>query len=72
VLAVYREGIFLRLPVVATDLVPSERRPPSKLTVPALTELVALAERSRVLCPSPPTPSGSASAAIAENASSPS
>lgn len=62
VLMVYREGVFLRLPLVVTDLVLSERRPPSKLTTQAVTELVTLAEQSRLLCPSPPKPSGNTSA----------
>lgn len=69
-LVVYREGVYLRLPLVATDRVLSERRPPAKLTVQALTELVTLAEQLR-LCLSLPTSSGTASVPSANNASSP-
>lgn len=69
-LVVYREGVFLRLPLVATNLIPSERRPPAKLTVQAVTELVTLAEQLR-LCPSPPTSSGTPSVPSANSASSP-
>ncbi|MEA3643627.1 MAG: hypothetical protein VBE63_27405, partial [Lamprobacter sp.] len=70
VLVVYQEGVFLRLPLVATDLVLSERRPPAKLTVSAVTELVTLAQRFGV-CPSLPTPSGTASVPSANSTSSP-
>lgn len=70
VLVVYREGVYLRLPLACTDLAGSERPTPSKLTARAVTELVSLAEHYRLLCPSHPKPSGSTSAPNADEPSS--
>jgi len=58
VLVIYQDGMVLRIPMAATNLVPP--RPPSenKLTFAAITELVSLAEQWEVLCLSTPTKSG--------------
>jgi hypothetical protein len=62
VLVIYQDGMVLRIPMAATNLVLP--RPPSenKLTFAAITELVSLAEQWEVLCLSTPTKSGHDSA----------
>jgi hypothetical protein len=71
VLVVYHhKGVYLRLPIAATDLAPSTRPTPTKLSVQAVTELITLAEQYRLLCPSAQQPSGSTSAPHADKPSS--
>jgi len=70
VLVVYREGVYLRLPLASTDLTDCERPVPSKLTAQAVAELVSLADHYRLLCPSHPKPSGSTSAPNVDEPSS--
>jgi hypothetical protein len=72
VLVVYkRKGVYLRLPIAATDLAPAPRRAPpaSKLNAQAVTELITLAEQYCLLCPSPPQLSGGTSAPNADKPS---
>jgi hypothetical protein len=71
VLVVYHhKGVYLRLPIAATDLAPSTRLTPTKLSVQAVTELIILAQQYRLLCPSSQQPSGSTSAPNADKPSS--
>lgn len=56
---IYRQYIALRIPIPATNLVPSQPRSQTKLTLAALTELIELAEQCEVLCPTSPKKSGS-------------
>ena len=63
VLAVYRLGVYLRLPVSATDLgAPDSLRIPSKLTAQAVAELITLSQSYRLSCLSLPKHSGHCSA----------
>jgi hypothetical protein len=56
----YRDTMVLRLPHVATSLVatPPESESMTKLTLHAVTELMALAEQCEVLCPATQPNSG--------------
>jgi hypothetical protein len=55
----YREGMRLRLPVLATNLAPFIAAPfRSKLTRVALLELLALLQECEVSCPDHPDASG--------------
>jgi hypothetical protein len=68
VLVVYHhKGVYLRLPIAATDLNHSSTPPlQTKLSVQAVTELITLAQQYRLLCPSSQQPSGSTSAPNAD------
>lgn len=58
----YREGMRLRLPVLATDLAPGDAAPlRSKLTREALLDLLALVKECEASCPDQPGASGPAS-----------
>lgn len=48
----YRGHIVLRIPLLATNLVPPRPRGQSKLTFAAVIELLAVAAECEVLCPS--------------------
>gem|GEM_PF-1816510 len=61
VLVAYREQLVLSIPLLATNLSPSRSTYPTKLTSPAVTELISLAEQYGVLsCPTDLTTSGNA------------
>jgi hypothetical protein len=51
VLVAYRQYIALRIPIPATNLVPSRPRSQTKLTLAALSEFIELAEQCEMLCP---------------------
>jgi hypothetical protein len=60
---IYRPGVYLRLPLSATDLgAPDSQRIPSKLTAQAVAELVTLSNSYGLSCPSHPKRSGRPSA----------
>jgi len=59
VLVVYRDYMTLRIPLIATNLVPPRSAMPTKLTFAAVTELITLAEQCEALCPSHQVMSGS-------------
>jgi hypothetical protein len=59
VLVRYRECMTLRIPLKATTLVSAQPKVPTKLTLPALLELISVAEAQEVLCPHNPLISGS-------------
>lgn len=52
----YRDFASLRIPIVATDIIPSLQNPAVKLSFSALRDFIALAEECNILCPSPPSP----------------
>ncbi len=55
----YRQGMRLRIPVLATNLVPGTAASPrSKLTRVALLDLLALVKECEASCPVPPGASG--------------
>jgi hypothetical protein len=61
VLVAYRQYMLLRIPVVATSLSASLPVVRTKLTAPAIKDLVTLAAQCEVLCPPSPPTSGLAS-----------
>jgi hypothetical protein len=64
------KGVYLRLPVTATDLDPSWPATQTKLTAQAVAELITLAEQYHLLCLSPQQPSGNISVPNADKPSS--
>jgi hypothetical protein len=64
------KGVYLRLPVTATDLAPCWHSLQTKLTAQAVTELLTLAEQYQLLCPSPHPRSGNTSAPSPDKPSS--
>jgi hypothetical protein len=70
-MAVYDDkGVYLRLPLVVTDLNASTPSVQTKLNAHAVAEFIALAQQYHLLCPSPLAPSGNTSARNAGNPSS--
>lgn len=68
--AVYDEkGVYLRLPLAATDACSPTPSLQTKLNAPAVAELITLAQQYRLPCPLSPQPSGDTSP---QNASKPS
>ena len=61
--------MLLRIPLAATSLSPSLPVTRTKLTTPAIQELVTLATQCEVLCPLSPPPSGPASLSTAKHKS---
>jgi hypothetical protein len=62
VLVAYREGMRLRIPVLATNLhADSSPGLRTKITRVALLDLLALVKEADASCPAPPDASGSAS-----------
>jgi len=59
VLVSYREGMTLRISLLATSLAPSQPAGQTKLTLNALSDLISLAEQCEVLCTANPQKSGS-------------
>ena len=57
----YREEMLVRIPVAATSLRATLPVARTKLTLPAIKDLVALAAQCAVLCPPSPPTSGVAS-----------
>ncbi len=57
---VYRDSMQLRIPLAATNLGAALPRVPTKLTLEAIEDLLALAGESEVLCLPSPTTSGTA------------
>ena len=60
VLVAYRDYMRLRIPRLATNLAPARPTGSTKLTLAAVTELIALAEQCEGLCHTDPPTSGSA------------
>ena len=60
VLVAYRDYMRLRIPRLATNLAPAQPIGSTKLTLPAMTELIALAEQCEELCHTNPPTSGCA------------
>jgi hypothetical protein len=60
VLVAYRDYMRLRIPRLATNLAPAQPIGSTKLTLPAVTELIALAEQCEGLCHTDPLTSGRA------------
>jgi hypothetical protein len=59
VVVAYRDFMRLRIPVLATSLVPGcTSTPRTKLTRKALLDLLALVQECAAPCPAPPDPSG--------------
>jgi hypothetical protein len=58
-LVTYRDYIVLRIPLISTNLAPSQPSAQMKLTLSALTELISLAEQCEVLCHTDQATSGS-------------
>ena len=70
VTVIYRDPMRLRIPISATNLVPSPQVPTSKLTLTSVTELITLAEQCEELCQSHPKGSGAGSRRTSKPASS--
>ena len=64
----FREHIILRLPRDATNLVCRHAPPPTKLTLEAIHNLLALVKECATLCPNNPRPSGTDSRHNGNNA----
>ena len=70
-MAVYDDkGVYLRLPLAATDLNASTPSLQTKLNAQAVAEFIALAQQYDLLCPSPHPPFGNTSPPNAGNPSS--
>lgn len=58
VLVAYQDHMLLRIPLLATNLLPVQPRVATRLTLAALEELLSVAEALEVVCPPNPKTSG--------------